>query len=257
MSKKAIIFHILAAVFLLCGFIIARMPAAIPLGKLQATPVGQFLQFSEASGTLRQGSVSGLVIRLNAARIVLGQVRWKLEPLSLLGGELSLHVRAEHDRQTLDGNVSLSISRTLKLQDMEIVAPAALVSQFYPIPGQVGGQVELSIAELAVNADGLQALDAQGVYRDAHYTLSQLVELGTYAGRFSMQDGTVRVDVSDLDAHVGMNGFATYVPKSREYDVDVKLSPRASANPMIAQGMGQVLPQGQDGSYQFRKRGQM
>lgn len=257
MSRKVIVLHILAAVLLLCGFILARMPAAIPLGKLQATPAGQFFQFREASGTLRQGSVSGLVIRLNTARIVLGQVRWKLEPLSLLAGKLSLHIKAEHDRQTLDGNVSLSVSRTLKVQGMEIIAPAALASQFYPIPGQVGGQIELGITELVVNAEGMQSLDAQGVYRDAHYIIGQLVELGTYAGRFSMQEGTVRVEVSDLDAHVGLNGFATYTPGSREYDVDVKLLPKASASPMITQGIGQVLPQGQDGSYQFRKRGQI
>ena len=255
MSRKSIILHVFAALLVLAFFIVSRMLAAIVFNQLR--PLLPFVSFGEVSGSLWQGSVANLAVRHGTVNLVLGYTRWQASPWSLLAGSLSLHLQAENGKQTVDGDIRVGLDQSLHVADAEIVAPAALISQFYPVPGQIDGQFEVSLQELVLGADGMSALQGTGVYRDARYTLAEPIELGTFAARFLMENDVIKADLDDIEAQVGLNGSVTFAQKTRAYELDVKLLPAATANPIIGQSLEQFFQKAPDGSFQVRRSGQI
>ena len=252
MSKKLITLHVIAAILLLAFFIVSRMPAYIVFKQLQ--PYGQFLHFGNVTGTVWKGTVSDVSVRYNRINMILGYTQWQLKPWQLLLGSVGLHLKADHDKQYIEGDVQASVSGIVTVSDAEVMAPAALMTQFYPIPGQIGGDIEINITELAFDAKGLKALEASGVYQKGSYNLGELVELGTYGAKFNMEKDTIKATMNDVDAQVGMDGDASIDLANRKYELDVKLTPKKTANPLIAQSLAQFIPQETEGTFHVRRR---
>jgi hypothetical protein len=256
MSKKSITLHVLAAIFLLLFFLLSRMPAFVVVNQLK--PNASMVSLGQVSGTLWQGSVSSLQIRYGNSNIDLGHTQWQVNTWKLLLGQLALNIKAENGKQTINGDVAVAMNKTLTLSDAEIMVDAGIISQFYPVPGVIEGSFDIAVKELelAANANAIAMLDATVVYNNAKFTLSEPVDLGTFAVRLTSEKETIKAVLSDVDAHVGINGDIVFTPQTRSYDANIKLLPKATANPIIEQTLSSFFPLSSEG-YLIRKSGQI
>ncbi len=255
MSKKSIFIHFVAAVLVLFYFLASRIPVALVMDQIRKN--APYLTLGEPSGSLWQGALSNLSINTAVGMIELGRTEWKIQPLHLFLGELAFHLHATKEPQLIDADIAISIGKTLSVEDGNIIVEATNLTRFYPIPGTIGGMLELTLQELQLNKEGIKKFEATGTFKNAAYTLNTPIELGTYGARFTLEKDKLKAVVNDVEAHVGMTGYATYDPKLKEYDVDVKLSPKNTANPVIPQSLAAFLPPQPDGSYRFNKIGHL
>lgn len=255
MSKKSIALHFFAALLVLMYFLVARIPVALVIDQVRKN--APFMSVGEPSGSLWQGSLSSLSISFRGAMIDLGRTEWRIQPLHLLLGELAFHLHAEKEPQLIDADIALGIGKTLSVSEGNFVFEAANISKIYPIPGKIDGLLELTVKELALSGEIIKKLDASGTFKNAAYTLNMPVELGTYGARFTLQKDKLKADLSDVEAHVGLNGYATYDPKLRDYEVDVRLQPKNTANPVIVQSLSAFVVPQSDGSFRINKVGHL
>jgi hypothetical protein len=258
MTKKSILLHVLVAFITLLVLIAARTPAQLVFSRLSKVPqFSQMVSYSSVNGTLWNGRLADLSVRNGTMNLMLGDAQWSINPLYFLMGKLNVHVQAKKDVQTIEGNVAISVTKTLSLSNMHIQAPASVVAQFYPVPGFLDGQFDVALKNMAVSKDGISELNGTVVIKDMKYTLASLVELGTYSAEVAMNKGVIRADLSDIAAQVGVSGNVKFTPKTRLYEVDMKLLPKPAANPLIMQTLSQFLRQGGDGSFQITKSAQL
>lgn len=255
MSKKSIALHVFAAVLILVYFLVTRMPVSLVVE--QARKNAPFLSIGEASGSLWNGNLSHLSINYQSRMIDLGRTQWKIRPAHLLLGDLALHIHAENGVQVIDADIQLGIGKTLSIKNGEFLFEAATLTRIYPIPGRIDGVIELNVDNLKVVSNTVVALEANGVMKNLAYTMNAPVELGTYGGRFTMEKEKIKADLSDVDARVGLTGFASFDVIKKGYEMDVTLSPKNTANPVIAQSLSAFVAPEPDGTFHISKTGQL
>lgn len=257
-SKKSITFHVLAALLLLIVLIAKRIPAQLVFLPLEKQPLfTQTVHYSDIEGSIWSGKLNNLSIRYGTADIPLGNTQWQINPLYLLLGKVQLHLLAEAPQQSIKGDIAISATKTITLSNMQLQAPMGIVSQIYPVPGFVEGEIAIVIKELALNTSGLLAIEANANIRNLKYTLSQPVELGSFQIVAAMKNDKVIANISDTVAQLGVSGNVKFTPKTRLYEVDMNLVPKATANPLIDQTLSQFLRQSSAGVYQITKSAQL
>ena len=249
MSKKELTLYILSGVAVFLFFVIARTPADLVLAQIAKKT--NLITPSQVSGTIWNGSAGDISIRHDKMVIPLGSARWEISFWSLLTGKISIDLKAKKSDQKIEGQFTLGSGPYISASDAEIIFDAALVKQFYPVPGDVKGSVELSLKEFEYADSRVEALQGSAVLKDSVYTLGSPVELGTYAARLSLKEDMVVADLSDIDARVEVSGVAKVSPETKKYSADVNLKPRPEANPMIQQTLKAVAKSKPDGSFQF------
>jgi len=258
MTKKSLTLHVLLAFLVLVILIAVQIPANLIFSQLSKQPqFNQMLSFSSVDGTLWKGRLSDVMVQHGANRLALGRVEWRINPLFMLAGKVKLHLKAQKDSQTIEADIAIGLTKTLMINNALIQVPVGLVTQFYPVPGIIEGQIEAVIKELDVDMQGLRAVNAKIQLVDINYTLSQPVELGNYQIDITMQKELVKANLADTVATVGVTGFATFAPKTRLYDIDVKLLPKPTANPLIEQTLSQFLSKTSDGGYKITQSAQL
>ena len=253
MSRKAVVFSILAALLLFIVLVVARMPAATGLAMV-ARHSGMVLPYN-ASGTIWQGKAEHLFIHVNGNMLDLGLTRWQVEPWSLLMGRMQISIDARKGRQKVVGDVTAGIGQTLVLKDFEASFDIASVMAFYPVPFRMQGFAEIMLSEAVLKPGQVAALNGNVVARDLVFNFTHPVELGSYAARLGMEGDAVQADVSDMDAMVAVDGTASVTLAAREYQTDMTLKPAAEADPAIAQTLRALAQPNSDGVFVMQRSG--
>lgn len=247
MSKKNLFLTFLVAVLFFTAALLAKMPASFVVS--QALKQNRQLTISQVSGTIWDGQAAYVAVRQFNRTIVLGKVDWQVSAMSLLMGRFEVNLKAKHGDQRIQGDFTVKLDKTLIAKNAEIRVDAQLLSQIYPSMVKPEGFVELDITDLAFKDMEVLALDANLLVRDLFVTVQTRVDLGTYGARLGLEGDAIKADLSDIDGHVGIEGYGLFSPKTREYQVDFKLSPKATAHPSIAQALTFVGKKQGDGSF--------
>ncbi len=249
MTKKTISIYIISAIFIFSGFVIARAPADFVLAHV-AKSTKRITPY-QVTGTVWNGSAADMAVHHAGSVIPLGPTEWEVSFLPLLLGKLDVKLKAIKSDQKIIGEFKLGSGPYLKACNVEIVFDAAMIKQFDAVPGEIQGNVELSLVKLVFDGNTIEELDGTAVIKDSVYTLGSPVELGSYAAKLSVKDNIVKADLSDIDASVVVSGVASVSPETKKYNANVNLNPKPDANPMIQQTLQAFTKKKPDGSFQF------
>jgi len=145
---------------------------------------GTGLALSGVTGTLWDGRASLASLRTPTREYSLGQLSWKLQPLSLLLLSPCAKVTTRLPQQEFDGEICATASGTLQLRNADVLVPAALVQTYLPIPIQ--GQFSSHIDQLQLRGNVLQALKGKLTWNGARVnTGSNWLDIGSYAAELS------------------------------------------------------------------------
>jgi general secretion pathway protein N len=225
-----------------------------PARLLSLVVPSDLVQLRGLSGTLWDGSASGVLLRLPQGYFQLGVVQWSLHPLSLLTLSPHLTLSSKWGKQTLAGEVIMRGQQNLDLLNLEVQLAADVLSRFAPVA--VAGLFSLQ-SELLQLRDGLPySGNGRLVWQNAGWKSPRgLVPLGSYALDFQQpEDAPVQGEVITLSGPLQASGSLQL--QQRHYEVDIQLSSDAALDVQVQQ-MLSLIAQPDGAGFRFNLAGDL
>ncbi len=228
-------------VVLLVLALIILAPARLLLSVLPEQP----LQLSGLSGTLWQGRASQASLRLAPGVLQLGEVEWRLKPLSLLTLSPSLDVSSRWGNQHLSSKVKLYSDQHVRLRDLDASIPASLAQHLAPLA--IDGNLSLQFDELEIEDGAPRVATGRVVWRDASWRSPQgLQPLGTFALQLQTPEaGQLQGEIITVSGPLQASGQLGL--KGRSYQVNALLSSERALDPQLERSLelfAQPTPEG-------------
>ncbi len=235
----------LAAAAALVLLLFAALLTSAPARLLYLVVPEELVVLRGLSGTVWDGSASGVLLRLPQGYFQLGLVDWSLHPLSLLTLSPHLSLSSRWGKQTIAGDVILRGPQDMDLIDLEVQVAANLLGRFAPVA--VDGLFSLQAQALQLR-DGLP-YSGKGrlVWQDAGWSSPRgLVPLGSYAMDFEQpDDGAVDGEIITLSGPLQATGSLQL--QQRHYAVDVQLRSDTALDQQVTQMLSLIAqPDGAD-----------
>ncbi|RYY73573.1 MAG: type II secretion system protein N [Gammaproteobacteria bacterium] len=156
---------------------------------------GGDVAMSGVTGTIWNGRASLASMKIKDADRAIGQLTWKLSPLSLFTFKLCAQVTTQMDNQDFDGYVCYKGKNSLSLKKASGNFPAALVQPMIPLA--IDGQFSFNLDNLNVEKGQIKAVHGKTSWLNAKiYNGANWMPLGNVAADL-IEDGK-----NGLSAHV-------------------------------------------------------
>lgn len=252
-NTRRIVLIVFSAIVVFSGFLIARFPANHALALAAKISEGM-LTANNVSGTLWQGKADNIYVSYFNQSMDLGRTQWQLSFWPLLLGNVKVELQADAGKQRIKTQLLASMS-SLQLKDTEVNMDVARLMQFYPLPIDVQGRVELLLQTAKLNQQGVEQIDGSIVLKDLAFTFQKSIELGSYAARLSMDGEDVKADISDLDANLTLEGYAKGNISQRRYEADINIKATEKTDDWIIQSLPMLAKKQADGSFLLQQSG--
>lgn len=126
---------------------------------------GTGLSLSGITGSVWNGRASLASVRLQYGEHSLGQLTWKLSPLSLLTLKPCAFLTTRMENQSFEGNVCAGSGGNLSVSDADVNLPATLIQPRIPLP--IGGQLALHLDQLELRGNVLSKLKGKLSWTEA------------------------------------------------------------------------------------------
>lgn len=249
MKIRRLIFIFVAAFFV---FVAVNVPIALFIKDGRLGPA----QVYSAEGTIWSG-------RANLVRFQGHDIKtptWSVKPWYLLIGRVQAAVGFSYLEGTGKGDVSASLSKKVKLSDFEFSLPADQLTQQFA-NGFVGleGNMTLQIDELdyaigeafVQNVSGYLGWQKSGVAYPISGTFGNISALIS-----QNDDGLLTADLSNKGGELSISGTAALNP-ILDFDVDVTMKPKSNMSGALRDTLNSVARPKPDGSYPFKRSGNL
>lgn len=240
---KKLVWILIALVFWL-AFVIVQAPATWAAWLM--TRDNDNLALSGLSGGLWQGRAGLASVSIDGEHFSLGEVRWRVEPFSLLRlrpcADLSTHL----ERQQLEAHACASLDGEVTLRDGQVSLPASTIRD---LPVKLDGQLSGRIRELRLADNRLQTVDGNISWTRARiHDGESWIDIGSLAGEVSERDAEhIEVQLFDLDSPVELDVTATFalaggIHLAGEVALENAFSRRIQADqwlPVMAESLGE------------------
>ena len=225
---------------------------SVPARVLPALIDGEQLRLSGLAGRAVDGSAARALLQTPSGYFHLGELRWRLDPWSLLSLSPALDIESEWATQRGSLRLRLAGSR-LEALDLDAVIDASVVQQALPV--SVSGRLELLFSEVVIDAE--QLLSAQGrlVWQNAAWqSLAGPRPLGTYVADIETSaPAEIAARIATLSGDVEVAGDITLTGKRFSTDLRVE-SARGAFDAELAQALSLIATPEENG-YRLRLTG--
>jgi len=242
---------ILFLVLLFLFLVVSRTPAAWAAWAVQQAMPNVWL--SSVEGTLWRGTAKSAQVDLGPAPLALGEVRWSLNPFSLLVAQPCVTFSTKLPGQTLTGKLCQSVfSQQTRVSDMRLDAPISVLKPILPI--DASGFVSILVNRASFRADAyVEEIDGQMSWENARANTGQSwINLGTFGATAKENgEGGIAAEVFDvagpytsrLDAQWSVN---------TDWVVNGTIAPQQGAADIVVQGLKILGEDMGDGSYRVQ-----
>ena len=241
------------ALFVLLLVLLAISAPARLLGLLVPSDV---LVIRGFTGSLWRGAAAQCVVRVGHGYLNLGNVKWQLEPMSLLTLSPTIALESYWGAQNISGAITLRDVEDIDIDiaDLDATVSAQLLRQFAPL--QVEGDIAVLAEHVTIRSGLPNASKGQIVWRDAAWLSSRgSIPLGSYAMDFSQPQGeTLTGEIVTISGAVQAQGSIEL--KDRDYAVDVFVEADPGLDEQVGQAMSLIAQPEADG-YRIVLNGQL
>lgn len=188
-------------------FIVMQIPAS--WGAYMMTR-GNTLGLTGVLGTVWEGRASMSSVEIDNNYYSLGELRWDLRPLSLLGLNPCADVLATlEERQRIEGRVCAGLGGRVRVTDASIDAPADLIQAGIPTP--IDGRLSATISTLEMRGEQMRDLEGKLSWTEARVQGDGTwASLGSFAAEFSYDgEDAIVADVFHLESPIDLDVQAT------------------------------------------------
>lgn len=250
-------FLLVAGALIFIFWLVATIPARLVLAHVSnAVPM---FYAEGVSGTIWSGSAVRVAIRSAGFNQELGETLWRLRPMALLLGKLSLSLDAKNGRENITTDASISLGGRVTLANTDINLPASIIRAWVPLPAQIDGTLSLQLKSLAMASTVIDDLSGALTWQDAQIDFTGTpVKLGGIVAQLSLgEKGQYQAVLSDLGGELGVAGQVLFAPTERNWSADVKLTPKPGFDPSVADMISQFGARDASGAVSFRQAGKL
>ena len=159
---------------------------------------GGDLAMSGITGTVWNGRASLASIKIKGVDHAVGQLNWKLSPLSLFTLKACGQVTTQMDNQEFDGYVCYGGKNNISLKKTTANFPAIIVQPMLPLA--IDGHISLNLADLVVDNGQLKVIRGKTSWMNAKiYNGANWMSLGN-VGADLVDDGNKGLSAHIMDA---------------------------------------------------------
>lgn len=219
------------------------------------------LQLQNVSGSFWNGRAAQAFWSQNGEQqnnrtFALGSIEWHLQPWSLLWLHPSAHIATNYGEQFIDAKLRISPLGHVRLTQTSAAVPAALLSNFAPLParGQIG--VKLDQAEIART----QLIDLRGslYWQQAQWQWnSHWLALGDYRCELTMPAEQKIHCAVQGQGTLAVDGAVDVDTKARAWSMQLQMQTATSLPDDFRQGMQLMLGAQPDaqGKFEVKRSG--
>jgi len=243
---KALVIALLVLYFFF--LVIARTPAIVGASALSKAVPNLWL--GGVTGTLWDGRASGAQIDMGNKAIPLGELTWKLNPLSLLTLSPCIKFSSDYPGQMASGKLCQSITGKTKVKDTSFEGPVALISGLIP-DADVSGKASLQVANGEFSGAKIHKLQAQMSWEQASVNImDKWITFGTFGAKLSEANGGVKAKITDVDGPYKVDLDASW-NASKGWGVSGTVVPGPGSSPDVQQGLQVIAEDLGDNKYKL------
>lgn len=244
---KLILLAVLSFVF----FLLINTPATVIQYIIPASS-NPSIKHGTLTGTLWQGHAT--YVRINQHQI--DELNWSFKPWRLLLGQLALGIDASYQQRPVSGDLSVSISRTLTLENVNAKFDSSVISDIAQIPfGQLDGLIQIQLQHAELSQSSVPIANGTINWQQASITVADTADLGKVSivlaetaelpltARISNQGGVIKLDGN---LHLTTTG---------DYKLELNMLPSANAKANIKKSLEYFAERQDNGSYLYNKSG--
>ena len=222
----------LGTLFLLC--VIATAPARL----LDEVLPADIVIIQGFSGTIWRGNASRCLVAVGQGYIHLGELRWSLNPLSLLLLSPSLSLESSWGRQRLKTGLRLTGSDEIEFSELDAVFSGQLLRHLLPL--SVKGEFTAQLSHLKLTSGRPESANGRLVWRQATWESPRgSVPLGSYAMDIQQLPGEqLEANTTTIEGPVHAEGSVSLAGK--RYSVDILITGDGDLDPQLAQALSLV-----------------
>lgn len=247
-------YYVIIAVISYLLFTLVSTPAATVIS-LAENNMNLPTKFYGVQGSIWNGQADRVMIR---SQQQLDNIKWSLNPLSLLLLSLSADIEAQVKQQKIIGNINIGVSGNISASDVRAQLNATDVQRMLAMPfGELGGEFNLDIKSLQWSGTGLPLASGKIIWKNARLTMVESVDLGQVELNISPgKDDQLLANIKNKNGQLNISGDASLMPDKR-YTVDLNFNPQNNASNNIKQSLGMFARRQSNGSYTFKKSGNL
>lgn len=172
-------------------------------------------------GSLWQGRAARAAVAVNDNVLMLGQLSWRLRPLSLLKLQPAADISSDWGQQTFTARVATDPGGALILQDVEASTDVGWVRNLIPL--YVEGRVRANFSTLIFRDQAVEAVAGRVVWEGAAWAArAGSLPLGTYVLDLEGEDGAIDGEVLTLNGGLAVAGDVAL--SGRDYRIAITLN---------------------------------
>lgn len=210
------------------------------------------LWLSSVEGTLWEGKARSAQIDVGPAVIPLGEVRWKLSPLSLFMLSPCVNFSANLPKQQIVGDLCQGVGGSSRIKGLSLDAPVAAFEEILPIDAT--GLISLQVISAEFNASGkVNAMDARLSWQSARaHTGETWLVLGDFAATAKADGaGGVKAEFFDVSGPYKTKLDATW-RGGETWKFKGTIAPQENAAEVVKQGLKILGEEVSDGVFQVQ-----
>jgi len=239
------------AVGLYLLFLLVRLPAGVAIQWLPAAARSVALQFGPVEGSIWSGTLRNV----HTPRLPLGDLHWRLSPLSLLRGRIGVRLQLTGDSGRIEGWLGYGFDGSLTASDLR---GDVNLHAFDPLlqPVMLNGTLHIATLDTTFTPGRILHLDGEAEWRAARIGGVQDLALGQVRleARPKGDGSTIRIDNQGGDLAVA--GRLT-LTRDGTWQLDATLQNRDATRQDLQQLLRFLGRPDSAGRYRFRQSGRL
>ncbi len=209
------------------------------------------LHIANISGTIWSGQLDGLQV----TNLALGQLRWELNLLPLLFGQIDLNTHINGSLGKLNANITRHLDGSIQATNISGEIPAEVLNP-YTLPATLDGEIKLNIETLVYIANEQLQLEGEVLWRKASISMLKTMEIGdvTIISKADGNDSILRL--SNKNSALGIEGNIKLSANGR-YNLNLALLNRDTSRKDIRTLLQMIGKVDATGKVNLKRQGQV
>lgn len=247
-------YYILIGILSYLFFTLGNVPAAKVISLVEQN-TSMPVKLYGVYGSLWDGGADQATIK---GQPPVDNLKWSINPASLLLAQLSGELKASIKQQNIMGDFSIGPTGNISASDVRARIDAELVQELIQLPlGELAGVFNLNIESLELNPEGLPAVNGKLSWKNAKLTLLETVDLGNINLSVTPGDNNLLLaTIKNKGGQLKLNGTADLSDK-KMYSLDLTITPEESATDNVRQSLKMFARRQSNGSYLIKRKGNL
>jgi general secretion pathway protein N len=244
-------YYFLTGIFSYLIFLVATIPAK-PVTDLLTNNSTVIIQ--GVSGTLWHGKAYMIL----ANNMQFKKTSWSFEPWQLFTGKIAADINTHFLENKISTELGTSFNGRYFVNDLSANISAREIAQLANLPlAQIDGMIDINIKHAHWKQGELPLADGEIKWHNASVTVAETASLGNVIITLSESEKQLlTAKIQNQGGDIKIHGTAALVPE-KNYTVDIKLLPTATANNNIRQSLGFFAQKQPNGEYRLNKTGSL